>query len=275
MEVFRFRQGRTPLVVSMPHDGTYIPAELAAGMTEAGLAVPDTDWHVSRLYDFLGELGASVIQATHSRYVIDLNRSPSGAALYVGQRNTELCPVTCFDDRPIYKPGLAPDGQAIALRIERFWRPYHDRLAAALAELKARHGYALLFDAHSIRSRVPRFFEGRLWDLNIGTGDGLAASPAVSNAVTEEAAKASSYSSVLNGRFKGGYITRTYGRPAEGVEAVQLELAQATYMDEDPPFAFREELAAGLRPALRRILAAMLISAARRYRGAEADRKAL
>jgi N-formylglutamate deformylase len=275
MEVFRFVQGRTPLLVSMPHDGTYIPADLAADMTEAGLNVPDTDWHVSRLYDFLGELEASVIRATHSRYVIDLNRSPSGAALYAGQRNTELCPVTCFDDRPIYKPGRAPDASAIALRIERFWRPYHDRLAGTLAELKARHGYALLFDAHSIRSRVPRFFEGRLWDLNLGTGDGLAASPGVSEAVTQEAAKANGYSSVLNGRFKGGYITRTYGRPTERVEAVQLELAQATYMDEDPPFAFREDLAAGLRPVLSRILAAMQSAGAKRYRGAEADRKAL
>ncbi len=275
MEVFRFRQGRSPLLVSMPHDGTYIPAEIAAGMTEAGLGVPDTDWHVSRLYDFLGAIGATVIQATHSRYVVDLNRSPSGAALYAGQRNTELCPVTCFDDRPIYKPGQAPDAPAIALRIGRFWRPYHDKLSAALAELKARHGYALLFDAHSIRSRVLRFFEGRLPDLNLGTGDGLAASPAVSDAVTEEAARASGYTHVLNGRFKGGYITRSYGRPTEGIEAVQLELAQATYMDEDPPFAFREDLAAGLRPVLSRILAAMLSAGARRYRGAAGDRKAL
>ena len=275
MEVFRFRQGRSPLLVSMPHDGTHIPAELAADMTEAGLGVPDTDWHVSRLYDFLGELDASIIQATHSRYVIDLNRSPSGTALYAGQRNTELCPTTCFDDRPIYKPGREPDAPAVALRLERYWRPYHDRLAAALAELKARNGYALLFDAHSIRSRVPRFFEGRLWDLNLGTGDGLAASPAISDAVREEAANTTNYSSVLNGRFKGGYITRAYGRPAEGVEAVQLELVQATYMDEDPPFTFREDLAAGLRPVLRRLLAAMLSAGIKRYRGAGADRKAL
>lgn len=273
MEIFRFRQGRTPLLVSMPHVGTHIPTALGADMTEAGLGVPDTDWHVDRLYDFLAEMDSSVLQATHSRYVIDLNRSPSGSALYAGQRNTELCPVTCFDDRPIYKPGRAPDAPAVALRLDRFWRPYHDRLAAALAEIKARHGYALLFDAHSIRSRVPRFFEGRLWDLNIGTGDGLAASPAISDSVTQEAAKTSSYSSILNGRFKGGYITRTYGRPAGGVEAVQLELAQATYMDEDPPFTFREDLAAGLRPTLRRILASMLSAGARRYRGAEADRK--
>jgi len=275
MEIFRFRQGHSPLLVSMPHDGTHIPPDLAAGMTEAGLGVPDTDWHVSRLYDFLGELDASVIQATHSRFVIDLNRPPSGAALYAGRRNTELCPITCFDDSPIYKPGREPDEPAVALRLERYWRPYHDRLAAVLAELKARHGYALLFDAHSIRSRVPRFFDGRLWDLNLGTADGAAASPMVSNAVRDEAAKAESYSSVLNGRFKGGYITRAYGKPADGVEAVQLELAQATYMDEDPPFTFREDLATGLRPVLRRILAAMLSAGTRQYRGAEADRRGL
>lgn len=274
MEPFRFQAGSSPLLVSMPHVGTHIPPALAADMTEAGLGVPDTDWHVDRLYDFLGELGAGVIQATHSRYVIDLNRSPSGTALYAGQRNTELCPTSCFDDRPIYKEGKAPDAVAVAERRERYWQPYHDRLAAELAAIRGRHGYALLFDAHSIRSRVPRFFEGRLWDLNLGTGDGAAASPTVSQAVTAAAAGAEGYTSVLNGRFKGGYITRTYGRPLERIEALQLELAQITYMDEDPPFAFREDLARRLRPSLRQILAAMIEAGARRYREAEAGRRA-
>jgi len=275
MELFRFRAGSSPLLVSMPHVGTYIPPALAAEMTEASLGVPDTDWHVDRLYDFIDELGAGVLQATHSRYVIDLNRAPNGEALYPGARNTELCPTSLFDDRPIYRSGRAPDAMAIAERRNRYWQPYHDRLAVELAAVKAHHGYAVLFDAHSIRSRVPRFFEGRLWDINLGTGDGVAASPAVSEAAMDAAKKAASYTSILNGRFKGGFITRRYGRPIEAIEAVQLELSQIVYMDEDPPFIFREDLAAGIRPVLRQILAAMLAAAAKRYRGAAAARTAV
>src|SRR5215469_9562846 len=179
MEPFLFHAGTSPLLVSMPHIGTHIPLRLAENMTAAALALPDTDWHVDRLYDFLPALGASVLRATHSRYVIDLNRPPDGAVLYAGARNTELCPTSLFDDRPIYQEGQAPDSAAVAERRRAYWQPYHDRLAAELAAIKARHGYALLFDAHSIRSHVPRFFEGQLWDFNIGTGDGIAASQAV------------------------------------------------------------------------------------------------
>jgi N-formylglutamate deformylase len=254
MEPFLFRPGTSPLLVSMPHVGTHVPAALAADLTEAALGLPDTDWHVDRLYDFLDDLGASVLRATHSRYVIDLNRPPRGEALYPGASNTELCPTSLFDERPIYKPGRAPDAAAIAERRARYWQPYHDRLAAALAALKDRHGYALLFDAHSIRSRVPRFFEGRLPDINLGTGNGASASPAVAEAVESAARQARGHSSILNGRFKGGFITRHYGRPAAGVEAVQLELSQITYMEEDPPFRFRDDLAGNIRPELRRIV---------------------
>jgi N-formylglutamate deformylase len=275
MDLYRFRPGSSPLLVSMPHVGTYIPPALAADMTEDASGVPDTDWHVDRLYDFLEELGAGVLQATHSRYVIDLNRPPTGEPLYPGARNTELCPTSLFDDRPIYRAGKAPDSAAIAERRNRYWQPYHDRLDVELAAVKARHGYALLFDAHSIRSQVPRFFAGRLWDINIGTGDGVATSPAVSEAAVEVAAKATGYTSILNGRFKGGFITRRYGRPIEAIEAVQLELSQITYMDEDPPFGFREDLAAGIRPVLRQILTAMLAASAKRYRGAVATRTAV
>ncbi len=275
MELYRFRAGSSPLLVSMPHVGTHIPPSLAADMTEAALAVPDTDWHVDRLYDFLDHLGAGVLQATHSRYVIDLNRPPTGEALYAGARNTELCPASLFDDQPIYKPGRAPAASVTAERRNLYWQPYHDKLAVELAALKARHGFALLFDAHSIRSRVPRFFEGRLWDINIGTGDGVAASPAISDAAMEIAGATSAYTSVLNGRFKGGYITRSYGRPIEGIEAIQLELSQIVYMEEDSPFRFREDLATGVRPVLRGILAAMLAAGAKRYRGAAAARTAV
>ena len=272
MDLYRFRSGSSPLLVSIPHVGTHVPPVLAADMTPAGLEVPDTDWHVDLLYNFLDDLGASVLQATHSRYVIDLNRTPTGEALYPGARNTELCPSSRFDDQPIYQPGRAPDAASINERRTRYWQPYHDRLDVELSAIKARHGYALLFDAHSIRSVVPRFFEGRLWDINIGTGDGVAASPAISDAVMEAAKKASPYTSVLNGRFKGGYITRCYGRPMDNVEAVQIELAQITYMNEDPPFDLREDRAAGIRPALRAILDAYLAAGAKRYRGAAAVR---
>jgi N-formylglutamate deformylase len=275
MDLYRFRSGTSPLLVSMPHVGTHIPPALAADMTPAAAEVPDTDWHVDRLYDFLDELGASVLQATHSRYVIDLNRTPTGEVLYPGARNTELCPTSRFDDQPVYLPGRAPDVVQIDERRSRYWQPYHDKLALELAAIKARHGYVLLFDAHSIRSEVPRFFEGRLWDLNIGTGDGIAASPAISEAVMEVAAKAAPYTSMLNGRFKGGYITRRYGRPIDTVEAVQLELSQITYMNEDPPFDLREDRASGIRPSLRAILEAFLAAGAKRYRGAAAARTAV
>jgi N-formylglutamate deformylase len=275
MDLFHFRSGTSPLLVSMPHVGTHIPPALASDMTPAGIEVPDTDWHVDLLYDFLDALGASVLQATHSRYVIDLNRTPTGEALYAGARNTELCPTTRFDDQPIYQPGRTPTAAQIEERRSRYWQPYHDRLTVELAAIKAHHGYALLFDAHSIRSEVPRFFEGRLWDINIGTGEGIAASPAISEAVMEAAAKSPAYTSVLNGRFKGGYITRRYGRPIDTIEAVQLELSQITYMNEDPPFDLREDRAAGIRPVLRAVLDAFMAAGARRYRGAAAARTAV
>jgi len=258
MDFYHFTAGRTPLLVSMPHVGTHVPDDIAGRMTNSALTLPDTDWHVDRLYDFLGDLGAGVIRATHSRYVIDLNRPPDGAALYPGASNTELCPTTQFDDSPIYRPGQGLSEREVAARLERYWRPYHQRLAQELAALKARYGFALLFDAHSIRSVVPRFFAGRLPDINLGTGSGASAASELAALLIERAGDAVDYSSVLNGRFKGGYITRQYGRPAEGVQAVQLELAQVTYMDEDPPFAFRDDLARRVRPVLRSIVAAML-----------------
>lgn len=263
MDIFEFTGGDMPLLVSMPHVGTHVPPEIAARMTSAARTVPDTDWHVDRLYDFLGDIGAARLRATHSRFVIDLNRAPDGRPLYPGASNTELCPTTLFDESPIYQPGAAPDAAEVESRRERYWRPYHDRLAAELAALKKRFGFAILFDAHSIRSEVPRFFDGRLPDLNIGTGGGGTADPDLAARAVEAAAGAEGYSSVLNGRFQGGYITRRYGQPGERVHALQLELSQITYMDEDPPFTFREDRAAGIRPVLRRILEAMLDWAAK------------
>ncbi|MDH3230857.1 MAG: N-formylglutamate deformylase, partial [Alphaproteobacteria bacterium] len=224
------------------------------------LTVPDTDWHVDLLYDFLGDLGASVIAATHSRYVVDLNRSPDGADLYPGRDTTELCPTTSFDREPLYRDGREPDGAEIARRVSQYWEPYHTALAAELERLRATHGVALLWDAHSIASEVPRFFEGRLTDLNIGTNGGKSCDPPLARRVmaVAEAGAASGYSVVLDGRFRGGYITRHYGRPDASVHAVQLEQSQRTYMDEGPPFAFRDDLARAVRPALRAMLEALL-----------------
>jgi N-formylglutamate deformylase len=227
-------------------------------MNDGARTVPDTDWHVERLYDFLGELGASVIQATHSRYVVDLNRPPDSAPLYPGAANTGLCPTEQFDGAPVYRPGQAPEAAEVQERLKLFWRPYHDRLSAELQALRARHGVALLYEAHTIRSRVPRLFGGRLPDINLGTADGASAPADLAALLLATAAASDRYSSVLNGRFKGGYITRHYGRPAEGIHAVQLELTQLTYMDEDPPFGFRDDLAAAVRPVLRAIVQAMI-----------------
>lgn len=261
VEPFRFRAGTTPLLVSIPHRGTWLPQELARRMTPAACLLPDTDWHLEHLYDFLDEIGASVLEATHSRYVVDLNRPPDDADLYPGRSTTGLVPIDTFSGEAVYRSGEAPGEGEIAERVERYWKPYHDRLAQVLAGLRARHGVALLWDAHSIRSVVPRLFEGRLPDLNLGTADGRSCDPALAARLAAIAGAAPGYSSVLDGRFKGGYITRRYGRPHEGVHAVQLELALRAYMDDDPPFAFREPLAAKLRPHLRAMLEAMLESA--------------
>ena len=258
MDPFRFREGRTPLLVSMPHVGLHIPGDTATGMTKLALTLPDTDWHIDQLYDFLDDFGASVIAATHSRYVIDLNRPPDGASLYPGKATTELCPTGTFDGEPLYRDGAAPDNAEVARRVASYWRPYHDRLDAELRRMKDTHGYALLWDAHSIRSVVPRLFEGRLPDLNIGTAGGASCDPGLAKQVLAVAEASQTYSAVLNGRFKGGYITRQYGRPGEDVHAIQLELSQRTYMEESPPFTFREELAEGVRPVIKQMLETVL-----------------
>jgi N-formylglutamate deformylase len=251
MPPFTFRAGRTPLLVSMPHTGTHIPESLAKRLSPVALTLPDTDWHLERLYDFLDELGASVLVATHSRYVVDLNRPPDNANLYPGQDTTPLVPVDTFHREPLYRPGEAPDEAENAERVATYWRPYHAKLAEELGRLREKHGYALLWDAHSIFSVVPRFFQGTLTELNLGTADGRSCGAGIGEALMK---KVSGYSAVLNGRFKGGYITRTYGEPAKRVHAVQLELSEATYMEESPPFRFRDELAERLRPQLRALI---------------------
>jgi N-formylglutamate deformylase len=259
---FRFRQGTRPLLISMPHVGTYVPPALAARLTDEARHVPDTDWHLERLYDFADELGASVLVATHSRYVIDLNRSPDGASLYPGQSVTGLCPVDTFDDTPIYAAGAVPDDfpddAEIAARCDAVWHPYHAKLTEELARIKAQHGVAALWDAHSIRSVLPRFFEGKLPDLNLGTGKGIACHPALAQTLLGIAETATGYTGVLNGRFTGGYITRHHGQPAQNVHAVQLEMTQSSYMQEALPFDYLPNVAAGVQPHVRRMIEAVL-----------------
>jgi len=254
---FRFAPGETPLLVSAPHVGTHIPAYLAEDMTEAGRAVPDTDWHMDRLYGFARGMGAGVLLATHSRYVVDLNRDPHGKPLYPGADNTEVCPTSRFDKAPVYQDGKAPDQAAVAKRVERYWRPYHDVLDAELRRLRKRFGVVMLFDAHSILSHVPRFFEGKLPDLNLGTGSGSSADPTLIERVAQ-AMRSNEFTQVVDGRFKGGFITRNYGRPAEGYHALQLEMAQSVYMDEAPPWTYRDDLARKVQPVLKKMFEAML-----------------
>lgn len=258
MEHFTLHHGTAPLLVSLPHDGTAIPDEIAARMTPQALRVPDTDWHVGLLYDFAKALGASVIAPRWSRYVVDLNRPPDGHALYPGRSETGLVPSNTFASEPIYRPGSGPDAQEIVARVETYWRPYHAALQQELLRLREAHGRAVLWDGHSIRSRVPMFFDGQLPDFNLGTANGASCSPALqarlARVLEQLASPASSaYSHVVNGRFKGGHITRHYGNPAEHIEAVQLELAQCTYMDEDS-FEYEPDRAAGVQRVIRALL---------------------
>lgn len=263
MSPYRFIAGRTPLLVSMPHTGTHVPEDLKKRMTAAALALPDTDWHLETLYDFLEDLGASVLIATHSRYVVDLNRPPDNASLYPGQDTTGVVPVDTFHKEPLYA-GPVPSSEEAALRVETYWKPYHARLEEALKDLKAKHGYALLWDAHSIFSEVPRFFQGKLPDFNLGTADGRSCGSGIGEALLKYV---EGYSAVLNGRFKGGYITRRYGDPANGIHAVQLELSEATYMEERPPYRFREDFSRRARPQIRTLLELFLLLGSRPRKG--------
>ena len=257
MPLWQLHRGDAPLVVDVPHAGTHLPDALALRMTAAARAVPDTDWHVDALYAFARDAGATLIVATHSRYVVDLNRDPSGHALYPGADNTELTPTRTFDNAPIYAEGEAPDVAEIAARRRAFFAPYHAALAAEIARVRARHGYALLLDGHSIRAEVPRFFEGRLPDLNLGTAGGASCDAGAAALAVEVLAAADGFTHVHNGRFKGGYVTRHYGRPETGVHALQLEVAQRCYMDEAPPYAWDAQRSAALQRVLERLVIAL------------------
>ena len=253
METYTLHRGTTALFVSLPHDGTALPDEIAARMTPSARRAPDTDWHVSRLYAFARDLGASIIVPRFSRYVVDLNRPPDDTSLYPGQNTTGLCPIVQFSGEPIYAPEQEPGQDEIAQRLEHYWRPYHDALAAEIGRLRAAHGRVVLWEGHSIRSVMPFLFDGRLPDLNLGTANGASCSAQLQRRLTAVLGSQREYSFVVNGRFKGGYITRHYGKPAEQVDAIQLELAQCNYMDE-ASLAYSDALAARLTPIIDALL---------------------
>ena len=257
-DVYTFHEGDVPLLVSVPHDGWQIPAAIVQHMTGVARGIPDTDWHVAELYEFVRERRISMLVANFSRYVVDLNRPADDAAMYAGKLSTGLCPTRTFAGDDIYSEELEI---ATDLRVERFWNPYHDKLAAALTAIRARHGYALLWDAHSIRSEVPALFEGELPVLNLGTWDGRSCAAKIEAAVAAEA-EASVYDAVINTRFKGGYITRHYGNPTADVHAIQLELAQRAYMNEST-LEYDKTKAADLRDTLGRLLDTYLEAAER------------
>lgn len=253
-DVYSLYRGSAPLLISLPHDGSAIPAELAERMTPGARRAPDTDWHVSRLYAFARELGASMLVPHWSRYVIDLNRAEDDTSLYPGQNTTGLCPQVQFTGEPVYLPGQAPDAAEVALRIERYWRPYHAALREELERMQALHGHVVLWEAHSIRgSGLPFLFDGRLPDLNLGTAGGASCTSALQQRLEAILAGQSAYDWVANGRFKGGHITRHYGSPTRGIDAVQLEISQRCYMDEDS-FAYDETKAFKLQAELRQLL---------------------
>lgn len=255
-DCYSFHQGISPLLVSVPHDGRELPESIAATMTDAGKALPDTDWHVAHLYEFAKEIGASMIVANYSRYVVDLNRPADDASMYEGQRSTGLCPLQTFDGRDLYSGDESID---IEDRLARHWHPYHDKVRHVLDASRDIHGHALLWDAHSIASRMPTLFEGELPVLNIGTYDGRSCATSLSDAVLS-VAQESPYDVVFNARFKGGHTTRHYGRPAQNIHAIQLELAQRAYMDEQTR-EYEDEKASQLRDTLRGMLTAFTMPA--------------
>ena len=253
---FRFHAGSIPLLVSMPHVGTDIPDEIAARMTPQALLKADTDWHLRELHGFLQDMDASVLSARWSRYTIDLNRPQEDTNLYPGQDTTGLLPADTFHREPLYLPGCEPDAHDVRQRLERYWAPYHRQLEQELARMLRVHGAVVLWEAHSIASHVPRFFDGKLPDLNFGTADGASCDPGLTCAVVDLARAQHQFTVALNGRFKGGHITRHYGQPQQRVHAIQLEMCQCLYMDEAAPFAFRPDLAAQVQPLLQNMMEA-------------------
>ena len=257
-ETYSLYRGRTPLLVSVPHTGTGLPDDLRKRMQPRAAAVEDTDWHLDRLYDFVREMGASLIVPRLSRYVVDLNRPPQDTPMYPGVNNTGLVPTRFFSGEALYRDGAEPDAAEIATRVVECWQPYHDALASELARLRSVHGHAVLFDAHSIKSELPWLFEGRLPDLNLGTASGTSCAASLREPLAALLAAQVQFSQVVDGRFKGGYITRHYGRPKDGVHAVQLEMCWRCYLDEARPHEWRSDRAAAVAPLLQTLVQTLI-----------------
>lgn len=262
--VFSFHQGQLPLLISIPHAGLKLTDTVRDGLVPAARSLPDTDWHIPQLYDFARELGASVVAAQYSRFVIDINRPDDDKPLYAGA-TTGLYPATLFEGEPLFLEGKAPSAQQRAQYLEQIWRPYHAKVESELVRLREAFGYALLWDAHSIRSQIAHLFDGKLPDFNLGTFNGASCDPELAQRLKGVCAGFPAYTHVLNGRFKGGHITRHYGAPANHIHAVQLELAQSTYMNEVEPFAYREDLAQPTQVVLRGLLETLLGWGRERY----------
>ena len=256
--IYTLHEGRTPLLISFPHVGTQIPPEAQARYTARALEVEDTDWFLDRLYAFSGDLGATLIVPTHSRYFIDLNRPSENTPMYAGQNNTELCPTRHFTGDAIYRDGQAPDAAEIQRRVASHWRPYHDELKAQLSRLHSAHGHAVLFDAHSIKSELPWLFDGTLPHMNLGTVGGGSCATTLRDVLAAVLAAQVDFSHVIDGRFKGGHITRHFGQPQAGIHALQLEMCWRAYMDESPPCRWHPERAARVTPLLRALVQLML-----------------
>lgn len=255
MHTYEYRQGNSPLVVSMPHSGSYIPVEIQGRMSATGRMVGDTDWDLDRLYRFLWATDATIITSRLSRYVVDLSRDPSGKQV-AGMNHPGLVPTFDFDDVPLYQSGEEPGPEEIASRVARYWRPYHDRLSAALNEARTQHGYAILFDCHSIRSIVTRYLAGRIPDLNLGTGGGTSCAVELRGRLASALEQSGRYSVAVDEIFKGGFITRSYGSPQNGIHAFQLEMSRAIYMSEQPAPTLDLEKSESLQPTLEAFVAA-------------------
>ncbi|WP_170791333.1 N-formylglutamate deformylase [Ruegeria lacuscaerulensis] len=249
MQVVSVRSSDSPIVLGQPHGGTLVPDDIAARLNDIGRGLADTDWHINRLYDGVFT-DATVVQSNIHRYVIDANRDPDGVSLYPGQNTTTLVPLTDFDGQPIWADGQEPSADEIESRRHAYHAPYHAALLQELHRVRARHGVAILFDCHSIRSRIPFLFEGELPVFNTGTNDGQSCARVIEQAVQGVAEGAERMPAVLNGRFRGGWTTRHYGQPDQNIHAIQMELAQRSYMDEAPPWTWRADRAAALRPYL-------------------------
>lgn len=257
MKSVEVKHGNLPLVLAIPHSGNYIPEEILNTITEPAKQLIDTDWNVHRLYDNLLP-GTTVIKALFHRYVIDANRDPSGSALYPDRPTTALCPLTTFDGDSLYLSRQEPNESEITRRRIAFHIPYHNALRKVLNLARSKHGIVILYDCHSIRSRILNLFPSHPPDFNIGTNDGTTCSPAIENKVRDICEQSDEFSTVVNDRFKGGWTTRNYGQPSKGIHAIQMELAQSTCMLECSPWTYDDKKAQILRQVLARILKALV-----------------